>query len=60
MSPNYEGTTIRSIRIPDELWDLAQAIAVDRGETVSAVIRRSLIDYVEHYTATSKSTGGTP
>lgn len=49
MSPNYEGTTIRSIRIGDELWDAAVLIATERGETVSAVLRRSLLAYVEHY-----------
>lgn len=47
MSPS-KGTPLRSIRIPDELWDLAVAVASDRGTSVSAVIRRALESYVGH------------
>jgi predicted transcriptional regulator len=40
-------TTPRKIRIDDELWDLAQEKAARRRETVSDVIRRALLAYVE-------------
>jgi len=40
-------TRARSVRIPDELWDAAMAIADSRYETLSEVIRRALVDYVE-------------
>lgn len=49
MSPS-RGTAQRSVRIPPELWDLAQAVAKSRGETVSDVVRRSLESYVEEGT----------
>lgn len=38
---------VRHIRIDDELWDLAQAKAKRRRETVAGVIRRALLAYVE-------------
>lgn len=41
-----KGTTARAIRIPDDLWREALATAHNRGEDVSAVIRRALRDYV--------------
>lgn len=40
-------TPVRHIRIPDELWDRAQAKAAGRYETVADVIRRALLAYVE-------------
>jgi hypothetical protein len=40
------GEHARAVRVPDELWDAAKAKATERGETVSAVIRRALTRYV--------------
>lgn len=42
-----EKTTARNVRIPDQLWNDAKAVADARYETVSDVIRRALVDYVE-------------
>ena len=42
-----EQTKARSIRVPDELWEAAKAIAENRYETLSDVIRRALVTYVE-------------
>lgn len=44
---NVTPTPIRTIRIDDELWDQAQAKAKRRRETVAAVIRRALLEYIE-------------
>lgn len=41
------GTTKRSIRIPDAIWDPALAKAKLRGETLNEVIRAALERYVE-------------
>ncbi len=35
----------RAIRVPDDEWQAAQRRAAERGETVSAVIRRLLRRY---------------
>lgn len=40
-------TKNRNVRIDDELWEAAQAKAKDRRESVSDVIRRALLTYVE-------------
>lgn len=40
-------TPIRTVRIDGEVWDQAQAKAKRRRETVAAVIRRALLEYVE-------------
>ncbi|MGN6405677.1 hypothetical protein [Sinomonas sp.] len=42
-----KGTTPRAIRIPDDLWDAALAIARERSETLSQAIRRFLEEYVK-------------
>jgi len=42
-----KGTTRRSIRIDDPLWDKAQAEASERGDNLSDIIRAVLIEYVE-------------
>ena len=44
--PNQPKTPARSVRIPDELWKAAQAIAATRGETVTDVITEALKRYV--------------
>jgi predicted transcriptional regulator len=36
----------RSVRVPDDLWEAARAIADSRGETVSGVMVASLRRYV--------------
>lgn len=42
-----KGTTRRSIRVEDELWDAAQAKATERGDNLSDIIRDKLRDYIE-------------
>lgn len=32
--------------IPDDLWQRAQAVAAERGESISAIVRRALAEYV--------------
>lgn len=44
--PNQPRTPLRSFRIPDELYEAAQAKAADKGESVSDVVRRALERYV--------------
>ena len=44
MSPS-RGTARRTVRVTDELWDAAQKLAEENGETVSDVIRRALEEY---------------
>lgn len=44
--PNQPKTTTRSVRIPDDEWEAAKAAAEANGETVTDVVRRSLIRYV--------------
>lgn len=38
-------TPIRSVRVPDDIWEAAKAEAAERGETVSDVILRALERY---------------
>lgn len=45
--PNTPGTPRRSIRVPDQLWQAAQAKAEERGEDLSAVLRAALEKYVK-------------
>lgn len=44
--PNQPKTPLRAVRVPDELWKAAQAVAKARGETLSEVIRDCLSAYV--------------
>jgi antitoxin component of RelBE/YafQ-DinJ toxin-antitoxin module len=37
----------RMVRVEDELWHAAQAVAAERGETVSDVLRKALVRYVK-------------
>ena len=39
-------TPIRTLRVPDDLWEAAQARAEERGETVTDVLIRALKRYV--------------
>ena len=41
------GTTHRTVRIEDALWNAAKAKATERGEKVSDAIRRALIEYTK-------------
>jgi hypothetical protein len=41
------GTRARSVRVPDDPWDAATAVAADRGDTLSDVMRAALQDYVD-------------
>lgn len=41
------GGRIRTVRVPDDLWEAAQDAAEKNGETVSEVIRRALEQYVD-------------
>jgi hypothetical protein len=38
---------VRTVRVPDELWQAAQDKAWSRRESVADVIRRALVAYVE-------------
>jgi predicted HicB family RNase H-like nuclease len=41
-----KGTTIRSVRVPDEVWEAAKARAESEGSSVSAVVQAALRRYV--------------
>lgn len=43
------GTTLRNIRVADDLWVAARAVAASRGENLSTVIRAALERYVKKY-----------
>lgn len=45
-----KGTTRRSIRIEDELWDAAKTKAEAEGTDLSNIIRGKLRDYIEEPT----------
>jgi hypothetical protein len=47
--PNQEATPRRTVRVSDEVWEAAQRVAADRGETVTDVIVRALIRYVRDH-----------
>jgi predicted transcriptional regulator len=40
-----KGTARRTIRIDDEIWGRAQEAATERGDNLSDIIRRALIEY---------------
>jgi predicted DNA-binding protein len=42
-----KGTTPRAIRISDELWQDAKAVAGRRSETISDIVRDALEAYVK-------------
>ena len=42
-------TKLRNVRVDDRLWDAAKRIATARRETLSAVIKRALLEYVEKH-----------
>lgn len=58
-----QSTPRRTIRIPDDEWESGQRTAEANGETLSAVIRRRVADYVSgettiEYRATSRTIAG--
>jgi len=42
-----KGTTRRTVRIEDRLWDKAKELADKNGDNLSDVLRRALVEYVE-------------
>lgn len=46
MAPT-KGTPVRTVRVPDELWQAALAKAAERGELIGDVIRAGLQAYVD-------------
>lgn len=46
VSPRRGSTPVRTIRVPNDLWDAALAATVTRGDTISDVVRRALVEYV--------------
>ena len=40
-------TKLRNVRVDERLWDEAKRIAAERRETLSAVLKRALVEYVE-------------
>lgn len=42
-------TKLRNIRVDDRLWAEAKRIAGERRETLSAVVKRALVEYVERH-----------
>ena len=47
--PNQPKTPTRALRVPDDLWLAAKAVAKERGETLSDVLRDALVEYVRKY-----------
>lgn len=43
-------TKIRSLRVPDEMWEMFRQCAEVNGETVSEAIRGLLQDYIDETT----------
>lgn len=43
------GTTLRNVRVAEDLWRRARAVAEQRDETLSDVIRAALERYVRQY-----------
>jgi len=47
--PNQPKTPNRVVRVADDLWRAAQAVARERGEILSDVIRDGLAEYVRQH-----------
>jgi antitoxin component of RelBE/YafQ-DinJ toxin-antitoxin module len=45
-----KGTTHRSIRIDDGLWEEAKAATSENGDNISDIIRQALWQYIEDHT----------
>jgi predicted transcriptional regulator len=46
------GTTLRNVRVADDLWRRALAVARSRDESLSEVIRAALERYVKRHEVT--------
>lgn len=42
-------TKLRNLRVDEKLWKEAKRIADERRETLSAVMKRALVEYVEKH-----------
>lgn len=47
VSPNQPKTPIRSIRVPDEIWDPAKVKVKAEGTNLSELIREFLAEYID-------------
>lgn len=47
--PREDWVPIRTVRVPDELWQAVKRVAADRDETVTDVILRALERYVRSH-----------
>lgn len=47
--PNAPRTPVRSVRIPDEVWEALRRRADERGETITDVILRAIHRYLRDY-----------
>lgn len=45
--PNQPKTPVRTVRVPDPLWQAAKDRAAERGETVTDAVLRALRRYVK-------------
>jgi predicted transcriptional regulator len=43
------GTTLRNVRVADDLWQRARAVAANRNESLSDVMRVALERYVKRH-----------
>lgn len=53
-------TPLRSIRVPQELWDSATVVAAERGMSLSVVIRHYLQELTESNQVSESSIRVTP
>lgn len=47
--PNQPRTPVRTVRIPDVIWEALRVRADERGETVTDVVLRALRAYLREY-----------
>ena len=47
--PRDDWVPVRTVRVPDELWEAVKRAAADRGETVTDVVLRALERYVREW-----------
>lgn len=43
------GTTLRNVRVADDLWQRARAVAEKREESLSEILRTALERYIKRY-----------
>jgi hypothetical protein len=49
-------TPLRSIRIPDEIWDPALEATMREGTTITEIVKRALDEYAKAHPAPRKGT----